>query len=115
MKIIEVHTHMSVRFGVRKGEHRHFSTADVKKVKGLQFKLIPQIGVEISNAEDCVIVPFVNIISMKAEKEAPKIVEPTKADKEVLGLSQELNEEDELSENLSDLGLNSESEHVFKD
>jgi len=95
MKIVEVHTHMSVQFGTRKSEHRHFSKLDSRKIKGLNFELVPQLGVKITNEEDSVIVPFVNITSLRIEEKPLEVVEPTEQDKEVLGFSDEEEEESE--------------------
>ena len=89
MKIREIHTHMSVQFGPRKREERFFSVDNVKKFDSLSIELIDGLGAKISNHEDTVIIPFVNIIAIKPEIQDAPAPEPTAAEREVLGLDAE--------------------------
>jgi len=94
MKITEVHTHISVQFGHRKREERHFSCVGKKpKISNLTFELIPNVGIRATNPEDSVVIPFVNITAFRTEPEESKVVEPTKEEREVLGFDEDESEE----------------------
>lgn len=84
MKIVEVHTHMSVQFGPRKREERFFNVENVKKFENLSLELIEGLGVRISNHEDSLIVPLVNIIAIRTEQ--PAAPQMTDAERSVLGM-----------------------------
>lgn len=99
MKVIEVHTHMSVQFGTRKREHRHFAVSDTRKIPNLEMEVIEGLGIRIKNEEDNIVVPFVNITAFKTEEPVIEIPKPTAAEREVLGLD-EPDEEELDSEDL---------------
>lgn len=93
MKIVEVDCHISVRFGVRKREERHFSSIMAKpKHPNLEFELIPQVGIRVMNDEDNVVIPFVNITAFRTED---SIKPMTAAEEDVLGLNDESEEEEQ--------------------
>jgi len=88
MKIAEVLTHMSVSFGVRKHEFKHFSKKS-KKLPNLEMRLIPELGIEIKNHEDCVIIPMSNLVSFRIEEAKPKKLRAVTAEEaDVLGLNE---------------------------
>lgn len=95
MNIVDVDCHVSVRFGHRKREERHFSVLVEKpKHKDLKFELLEGLGIRVWNHEDDVIIPFPNITAFRTADPAAEIVEPTEADKEVLGIEDDAEEEE---------------------
>jgi hypothetical protein len=86
MKVTEVFTHMSVQFGVRKRELRHFTTDSSAKTKNIKLEIVDGIGIRASNEEDSVVIPFINITCFKTEPEKKKTPALTKSEREVLGM-----------------------------
>lgn len=107
MKIKEAHMHLSVPFGYRKTEHRHFSTENSRKFKNLNMELIDGLGIRIRDDEDDVIVPMLNVVSFRVQPDEEAVVQPTEAEKQVLGLDEPDEEELEqvvVEEELEDDG-----------
>lgn len=97
MKIREVTTHIAVEWGPRRASNRHFSIENDKKFKNLSLELIKDLGIRISNEEDDIVVPFVNITHIKLG--SPPQVEPvSKSEASVMGFDEPDEEELESQE-----------------